>query len=415
MNARPVRGGSELSRGTSQVVRVIRGALMFLLAAAATGCLVIDLERDFAPDTSLHQQIVTQQADAFPHIDPLRLDDELREFADQHLDAGMRDYEKVEKLQELLFGDAHLNIQYSDERTQTAIEVFHSRAGNCLSVMNLYVALARHVGLDANFQTVKVRPTWDRRGGLLVLNQHINATGRVTARETYVVDFTPEISLQQLTSRVVPDQLARALYFNNLGVERMVAGEFEEALVYLQNALWIDPDASIAWNNIGTVYNRLQRFELAEYSYQMAFETDATNATAVSNLARFYVARGDEDTANRYRDAITRFNRQNPYYHYEQGNLSFQDGDLLAASESFERAIRIKDVEPDFYVALAHTYKLMGNDRMAIRMAIRADELLQDNGDIYRPSDQKLRFIDSASIIGNGPGLILYPNRRRGN
>ena len=66
-------------------------------------------------------------------------------------------------------------------------------------------------------------------------------------------------------------------------------------------------------------------------------------------------------------------------------------------------------------MALAHTYKLMGNDRMAIRMAIRADELLQDNGDIYRPSDQKLRFIDSASIIGNGPGLILYPNRRRGN
>ncbi|MFM1895129.1 MAG: hypothetical protein RLZZ385_203 [Pseudomonadota bacterium] len=386
---------------------------MLLLAILPGACTVIDLDLQFDRNPGLQEQVLQQQADAFPHIDPLQLSDEIRQFADQHIRPNDRDFDKVEKLQDLLFGPDHLNLQYSDARTQTAIEVFESREGNCLSVMNLYVALARYVGLDASFQTVKVRPTWDRRGGLLVLNQHINATGRITARETYVVDFTPEISVQQLTSQVVTDELARALYFNNLGVESMVAGDFEQARVYLRNALWINPELSIAWNNIGTVYNRLQQHELAEYSYQMSFESDTTNATAISNLARFYVAQGDDDTAARYRRAITRFNRLNPYYHYEQGNLHYQEGDLVAAAESYERAVRIKDVEPDFYLALAQTYRLLGNDRQAIRMAVKADELLNDTDQIWQPSDQKVRFIDSSSIIGNGPGLILYPNRRR--
>lgn len=104
--------------------------------------------------------------------------------------------------------------------------------------MNLYVAMARYVNLDANFQTVEVQPNWDRRGNLLVLNQHINASGRIRGARSYVVDFTPEISLHQLTSSIVSDQVARSLYFNNLGVEELIQGNLEKAVVYFKNALF---------------------------------------------------------------------------------------------------------------------------------------------------------------------------------
>ena len=387
--------------------------LALLPAVAVAGCMVIDLDFDFDRDLDLQKQIISQQEDSFPEVDPLYISDEIKDWLDDHVRPNEREFRKVEILQDLMFGEQYLDIQYSDDHTQTAVEVFASRAGNCLSVMNLYVAIARHIGLDASYQTVKVRPTWDKRGGLLVLNQHINATGKLTARDSYVVDFTPEIAVQQLTAHVITDEEARALYFNNLGVELMVAGKFAEALVYIQNALWIDPELSIAWNNIGTVYNRLGQLQLAEYSYQMSFDSDATNATAVNNLARYYIARGDESTALRYRRAITRFNDLNPYYHFERGNQLFLDGYVEEAILAYRRAMRIKDVEPDFYFAAAEAYKTVGNDRMAIRMTAEANELLAQNEEIFQPSDQKVRFIDSASIIRNtGAGLVVFPNGR---
>ncbi|MEX2130821.1 MAG: tetratricopeptide repeat protein [Pseudohongiellaceae bacterium] len=385
--------------------------ILMLLPISLTGCKVIDLDFAFDPDAELQSRIISQPADAFADIDMLYLSDEIKQLVDDNIRPNDRNFEKVEILQDLMFGEQFLNIQYSDDRTQTAVEVFHSRAGNCLSVMNLYVAMARYAGLQASFQTVKVRPTWDRRGGLLVLNQHINATGRITARETYIVDFTPEIAVQQLTSSVITDLRARALYFNNLGVERMVAGEFESALVYLRNALWLDQEVSIAWNNIGAVYNRLGEPQLAEYSYRKSFDSDTTNATAVNNLARFYIAQGDEDTALQYRRAITRFNNQNPYYHFELGNVQFQAGDLERAIMSYRKALRIKDVEPDFYFAAAEVYRLLGNDRMAIQMTANANELLAENAEIFQPSDQKVRFIDSASIRrSTSAGITVFAN-----
>lgn len=381
------------------------------LLLSLTACSSIDLDVVFDRDASLQSQIINQQSDRYPEVDPLYLTEEMKSWIDEHIRPNERDFRKVEILQELMFNERYLNVQYSDEHTQTAQEVFKSREGNCLSVMNLYVAVARYAGINASFQTVKVRPTWDRRGGLLVLNQHINATGRVTPRETYVVDFTPEIAVQQLTSAVVSDDAARALYFNNLGVEFMVDGEFEKALPYIQNALWIDRSLSIAWNNIGTVYNRLEQFELAEYAYQMAFEIDDSNATAVNNLARFYIAQGDEDKATRYRRAVTRFNNQNPYYHFEMGNQEYLAGHYDDAILAYRRALRIKQVEPDFYFAAAIAYKKVGNERMATEMSAAANKLLSENGEIFQPSDQKVRFIDSASIIRNSSsGIVVYPN-----
>lgn len=389
----------------------LAAGLVLALGLLASGCAMINVDLGFTPDQSTHGRIVSQDADRFPHVDPLQLNDEIRAFLDTTIDREATVQSRVEKLQEVLFDAGHLNIQYDDQRTQTAMELFESRSGNCLSVMNFYVAVARYLGVDASFQTVQVRPTWDRRGTFLVLSQHINATGRVNPRHTYVVDFTPEIALQQLTSEIISDQQARALYFNNLGVERMLADDFEGALPYLQNALWIDQQLSIAWNNIGTVYNRLAESDLAEYSYQMAFHVDATNATAINNLARFYHARGDSQRAAAYRQAIARFNRQNPYFHFDQGNHALESGLFEQAIDHYRRAIRLKQIEPVFYLALAQTYDILGNTRMQRQMLSAASQLMSQNEEIYQPSDRKLRFIDSQSILRDtSPGLSVIAN-----
>ncbi len=392
--------------------QLLRSVLLVLAVPLLGSCVAIGLDIEFAGNQELFDRVITQQADAFPEVDPLQISDEIKQLVDSRVNRQQRESLRVERLQELLFDEKYLNIEYSEVKTQTAVEAFHSRVGNCLSVMNLYVAMARYAGVDAVFQTVKVRPEWDRRGGLLVLNQHINATGKLSVRDDYVMDFTPEVALQQLTSRVVSDTHARALYFSNLGVERMLEGEFENALVYLKNALWITPQLSIAWNNIGTAYNRLGVLELAEYSYQMSFYTDPTNATAINNLARYYIARGDNSKAVVYRRAVSRFNNANPYYHFDAGSYAFQQGELEKAAVSYRRAIRLKAVEPDFYMALSSVYEYMGNDRQSIQMKARADALLAQTDLIYQPSQQRVRIIDTTTIMRLGPGITIFPNGR---
>lgn len=382
---------------------LICSAFLFL-----TACQNIELDTGFASNAVLQSQIITQTSDLFPEINPLELSDEIMRMVDEHVRPISGEEAKVEKLQELLYDEDYLNLQYTDSQTHTAIEAFEQREGNCLSAMNLYVAMARYAGIDASFQTVEVQPSWDKRGGLLVLSRHINATGRFSIQRRYVVDFTPEIALQQLTASEVSDLYARGLYFNNLGVEEMIDGNYDQAMVYFKNALFLVPELSIAWNNIGAAYNRTGSKELAEYSYQMAFNYDQSNATAINNLAKFYRSTGDMELAGEYELAIERFNNRNPYFHYARGQAALEENDLETARISFRRALRLKESEPDFYLALAQVYANQGFDSQANALRGAAQQILTTNVGIYRPSDQKLRIIDSAEILRNGaPGITI--------
>ncbi|MEX0963543.1 MAG: tetratricopeptide repeat protein [Pseudohongiellaceae bacterium] len=392
-----------------------RSFTVVLLSAALFGCLGIDIDTQFARDAEIHSAIIDQTTDHYSEIDPLYITDEVKSYIDSYIRARDGEETRIDKLQDLLYGEDFLNVQYSSEQTHTAMQAFYAREGNCLSVMNLYIAMARYAGLDANFQTVDVQPSWDKRGDLLVLSQHINASGRISARRSYVVDFTPEISLQQLTSSVVSDQVARALYFNNLGVEQLIEGDLDEALLFFKNALFLHGDSSIAWNNIGSTYNRLGHEEFAEYSYRMAFSLDNNNATAINNLAKHYRRNGDLRRAAEYEEAIVRFNNRNPYYHFAQGNVALDNEDLETARRSFSRALRLKEEEPDFYVALATVYLELGNTAQAQRYAESAQKILALYDNIYQPSSNKVKIIDSSTILrDSSAGISIFaPGRRR--
>jgi len=388
--------------------------VVLVVCAFLSGCFAIDLDIGFDEDQEILSQIVDQKEDLFAEIDPLYINDEIKQLIDDNINFRMDEEARVAMLQDLLYSEKFLHVQYSDAKTYTAVEAFNARAGNCLGVMNLYVAMARYAGVEARFQTVDVQPSWDRRGDLLVLNQHINATGRLTVRRRYIVDFTPEIALQQLTSSIVSDQEARALYFNNLGVEALIKGDGESALSYFKNSLFLDGQSSIAWNNIGTTYNRLDNKDFAEYSYRMAFDLDNTNATAINNLAKFYNRNGNLRLAREYESAIERFNKVNPYFHYAQGSVALLDNDLEAARDSFRRALRMKREEPEFYFALARVYIALGNTVEAQDLVNSANELLAKNDEIYQPSTEKVRIIDSATILREtSPGIsIIGPGGR---
>ena len=380
-----------------------------VLVLMLTRCTSIDLESEFRHDNELQARILDQTSDAFADIGPLFLSDELKGRLDVYIGYVRDERKRVELLQDFLYDEANLGIIYSAEKTHTAMELYNARSGNCLSAMNLYVAMARHLGIEARFQRVDVQPSWDKRGGLLVLSQHINATGRFDQTIRYVADFTPEIALQQLTSKVISDTQARALYFNNLGVEALVAHNYEGAIAYFKNALFLDPENAIAWNNVGAAFNRVGDRALAQYSYRTAFELDGNSATAIANLAKFYHVQGDTRRARAYELAIERFNAMNPYYHYAQGHVAYGEGDLALVRKAFERALALKEEEPDFYVALGRIYFEQGDLVAARKLSREAEELVLLNEEIYRPSNSRLRVLEreSGDAEGAGGGLRI--------
>lgn len=380
--------------------RVTGRLLLFLLSVnLLAACSIVRLEMPFATDNDLEASILNQSQDAFPELDAMALNQEIIDYIEANVIDRSSDYRIVDRLQQLLFDPAHLNLQYDDQRTRTAVQTFEDGQGNCLSVVSLYIAMARHFGVNAQYQTVKVRPSWDRRGEHLVLSQHINAIGRLDQNTQYVVDFTPEITLQQLTANRVSDLQGRALFFNNLGVESLIANDLEQAVAYFRNALWIDPELSIVWNNIGSTYSRLGDKDLAEYSYRKSFSLDRSNATAINNLVKFHTARGDLETAGRYAKAIERFNNSNPYYHYNLGNVAYADGDFEMARTHYEHAIRRKESEPDFFLALSKTYEMLGNlEESAHQLALARVAVLTSN-QLYLPSREKVRVVDDKSIL----------------
>jgi Flp pilus assembly protein TadD len=374
-------------------------------------CAGIRLDVEMSVSDRKDAAIIAQQADAFPERKILAINDEIIDYLNTHVTDRSSDRVVVERLRELLFDLDYLNIHYEDERTRTAIEAFESRRGNCLSVVNLYIAMARYLNVDAKYQTVRVRPRWDRRGEVLVLSQHINATGRLGQRVQYVVDFAPEIVVQQLTSSTITDTQARALYFNNLGVEELIIGNLEQAIVYLRNSLWIDKELSIAWSNLGATFNRSGDENLAEYAYKKAFSIDDSNATSISNLVKLYKGKGDFERVERYAKAIEKFNNRNPYFHFAQGQIAFAEGDFEVAKEHFKQAISRKDVEPEFYLALANTYKEIGDEQGYTDMVFLSRYVMNASQQIYLPSQEKVRFVDSDSILrSTSPGISIRAN-----
>ena len=95
---------------------------------------------------------------------------EMPDFLDEHVDRSQSGYTRSKQLIQAIMGDDHFRLIY-DESTRTADERFRDRRGNCLSLTNLFVAMARHLGIDARYQEVEIPPDWSLAGQSFLLRR----------------------------------------------------------------------------------------------------------------------------------------------------------------------------------------------------------------------------------------------------
>lgn len=299
---------------------------------------------------------------------------EMQDFLNTHVARTAGRTTRLRQLASAIVSKATFGLEY-DETTRTASETFRTRRGNCLSFSNMFVAMARRVGLDVYYQEVDTPPDWSFKDDALVLNRHVNVLMDLGREGEHVVDFNMDDFRTSYDRRRISDARALAHYYNNMAVERMQAGDTASALLYFRRATGHDPLFSPAWTNLGILYWRKGHAAYAEAAYLQALEADVGDLVAMSNLASLYERLGDQKRAALYRNRVVDHCKRNPYYRFQRAREAFLARDYDAAISHLNYAIRKKKNEDQFYFLLGLTYVKKGDEQAARRWLSRAEEV----------------------------------------
>jgi tetratricopeptide (TPR) repeat protein len=308
-----------------------------------------------------------------PSSSVLALSDEMKAFLRQHVNRGAGESVKLQQLIDALMGPGGFHLEY-DEDTRTASETFRLRHGNCLSFTTMFVALARAVDLDADFQEVHIPPDWSTRKDVLVLNLHVNVVVDLAFGGRRAVDFNIGDFKSTFDVDVIPDRRAIAHFFNNVGVERMQEREIPEAFAFFRQAiLETDGDFSPAWTNLGLLYLKAGHPGHAEAAYVRALEADKKDVVAMSNLVRLYEAQGAHDKAGAYRKKVDEHRMRNPQLRLALAREAVEAGELDAAMDHLVYVTRkLDNDEAAFLLAVCHLE--LGHRKKAERWLARAEK-----------------------------------------
>jgi len=319
----------------------------------------------------------------FSQVDILEMTPEMKAFLDSYVDDTFNRYARMKRLLYAVMGEGKFELVY-DDKTHTAPETFQHQGGNCLSFTNMFVAMARYLGIHASFQEVDIPPDWSQAGQSFLFSQHVNVHVDLGADTIRIIDFNIYNFNHSYERRVISDQRARAHYFSNIGVEQMLDGESAVAYANFRQALIEDSTFSPAWINLGILHRREGYLDFAETSYLQALEVDNYNLIALSNLASLYEQEGMTERAESYRSMVRSHRMNNPYYRYQLAQAAVIDGDYQDAINHLKFAIRKREGEDRFYFLMSLSYLMSGDEEAAEQWMKKAEAVAGDDADKQR-------------------------------
>jgi tetratricopeptide (TPR) repeat protein len=299
---------------------------------------------------------------------PAAPSDAIRELARQVRMAPGGTAAKIERIIDLIFAEKNgLGFSYKARPTLSAGEAVELREGNCLSLVNLTVSIARSAGIDAEYVEVEDFEAFYRQKQTVIRTTHVIAGIKVSGTMMYI-DFMPRRAKTYRQMQPISDRRAASLYYNSLAAEAILAGDHERAERQFQIALAVDDRSAETWNNYAVLQRREGDLADALASLERAHKLDEHLLPAIENLAGMHRRAGRLDEARRYEALAMREKTRNPYFLLHRGLERLADGKLSEADELLRRARRIEPDEPEIYVALGRVELGKGNERAANKL-----------------------------------------------
>lgn len=329
---------------------------------------------------------------------PLHYTDEMRRDA-QHVAGAGSTLDRLRALQSHLFNEKRFPFDYETRVTLTAVEAFESHSGNCVSFTNLFIALARSLGLPVRAALVTRPGDVEKEGELIVVNNHVVAVYEHSGGAT-VFDFNQSTEHHRVGLRIIGDAWMTAIYLNNRGAEELLAGRPEAALGYLDDAVRLAPDFTAALGNLGVVRRRLDDVEGAFQAYRAALEVEPRYSTILANLAVLYRSQGREAEARAALRAAD-LRGATPYMLIIRGDFEMGDGRVDEALRLYRQAARLGKDLPDPHLAVARGELARGRPERARRALLRVLAIEPENPMATRLM-KEIAGLDSASGLSPG-------------
>lgn len=363
----------------------LRGSLpalfMGVVALALAACAVMPRSAD---TVALFDDAAFQPAVAVPPPSTLMvLDPAMQAYAEGQLRALATHEDPRRALIDALYRDHGLRLDYDATATRTAAEAFAERSGNCLSLVMMTAAFARHLGLPVTFQAVHVEELHSRNGDLHFASGHVNLVlGKPRFRGTLglkeadglVVDFVRQDELGGRRVQTLPEATIVAMYYNNRAAELLAAGDLHGAYWHAREALRHQPRFATAANTLGVVYARAGDARAAEVAYRRALDADPGSIGALGNLVHLLRGVGRVAEADLLKARLDRLEPEPPFHHFQLGRAAAAAGDWRVAVEHFERELRLHPRQDEVHVWAAHAWRELGDLKRARRHAAAAVE-----------------------------------------
>jgi Tfp pilus assembly protein PilF len=320
----------------------------------------------------------------------------MREYAERNVMSTSHGFDLQKRLLEALYTRGDLQLRYDAMHTRTAAQAFEARAGNCMSLVVMTAAFARHLGLSVRFQSVLVDPTYGRSGDLTFAYGHVNLSiGRHVPSSSQLlgqsggnwltIDFLPRQDLRGQRFDVIDEGTLVAMFMNNMAAEALARGQLDIAYAWARAALQQDWNLGIAYNTLGVIYQRRGLLDEAERVMRFALGLEPDNVAVLGNLAPLLVQRGRLDEAQVLQWRLARLQPDPPFAFLQRGQQAMRDGDYRSARDWFERELERDPDNPEFHywLALAHL-RLGSHDAARREMALAFD--------YSRTSDDQTRY-----------------------
>ncbi len=282
----------------------------------------------------------------------------MREYAAKDMAPLLRMRGMQQGLVDSLYTRGQLKLEYDAAVTRNAAQAFDARAGNCLSLVIMTAAFAKHFGMPVRYQTVLIDPTWSREGDLYFASSHVNLSLAKRPTEARVgfdsshlltIDFLPPEDVRRHRTRDVSEQTVVAMYMNNRAAESLARGRLDDAYWWAREALSHAPGFLRSANTLAVIYLRHGNLPEAEQALAHVLNREPDNAQALSNLSRVLQAQGRSEDAARVAQRLAQLELNPPFYFYNLGRAALEAGDSKGASDLFARELDRDEYHHEFH------------------------------------------------------------------
>jgi Tfp pilus assembly protein PilF len=366
-------------------------ALFLVVAVALAGCAS-------APATQVPRQLFADErylaAPRPPtNEDLFALSEEMRHFADTEIAAqvvrsGLHDGLAIALRREL-------QLEYDASSTLPAADTFARRSGNCLSLVILSAAFAKHLDVPLSYQIVYGEEAWSRVDGIAFLSMHVNVKLGPRGMQGPSIDFAEAARFERTTTRPIDEQTVRAMYLNNRAAEAIVAGEVGTAYWWARAAVEAAPWYTNGINTLAVVHLRHGHLGDAERALRLVLDREPANGRAMTNLVSLLARDGREPEAQQWRERLAALEPYPPFFFLDQGLAALSDGRPETARELLQKELRRMPYYHEVHFALAVADWRLGDVQEArnhLDLALKYSTT-RDRRDIYGAKLARLKAL----------------------